>query len=113
MNEQREADRLAADQERTRVRLEAQRASLADKYSAEQITEIETVMTKYGISDYEAGAKLYSADFKPSAQSSTRDKIRHGTVWEFPELPGLFENPDKAARDMAVQVIDEFRSARG
>lgn len=97
------------------ARLEAQRAQLAEgtlipgkKFTPEQIKEIEDkVMPKYGISDYEGAAKIYLGDFKPPPQPSGRT----GT-WTFPDVPGLFDNPAKAATDAAYQVIDELQRGR-
>jgi hypothetical protein len=101
-----------AAQAATLSRIEAQKAKLAEKYSADQIAEIETkVMQKYGISDYEAGAKLYAADFAP-ARPSGADIIGHGATWTFPQLPGLMEDPVRAAREAAVGVIDEINRGR-
>ena len=94
-------------------RLEKQRAGLIDgtllagrSFDDATVKEIEEkIMTKYGISDYEAGAKLYLSDFKPppNAKPSTT------ATWTFPDIPGLNDDPAKAAREAAHQVIDEFR----
>lgn len=82
------------------------------RYNEEQVVEIEEkVMKKYGLNDYEAGAKLYAADLAPN-RPSNRDKPRHGQIWEFPDLPGLLNNPEKAATDAAYAVIDELRGNR-
>src|SRR6516164_4422425 len=94
-------------------RLERQRAGLIDgtllsgrKFDDATVKEIEEkVMTKYGISDYEAGAKLYLSDFKPPPNARPTST---GT-WTFPDIPGLNDDPAKAAREAAHQVIDEFR----
>jgi hypothetical protein len=92
----------------------AQRQTLLDsgRYTEDQVAEIEAgVMKKYKLDDYDAAAKLYAADMKPS-QPSNHDKMRHGQIWEFPDIPGLLNNPDKAASDMAYSVIDELRASR-
>ena len=97
-------------------RLEAQRADLADgrliagkKFTAEQIKEIEEkIMPKYGISDYEGAAKIYLGDFKPPPSAGRPGS----TTWTFPDLPGLFEDPSKAAREAANTVIDELHRGR-
>jgi hypothetical protein len=94
-------------------RLERQRAGLIDgtllsgrKFDDATVKEIEEkVMTKYGISDYEAGAKLYLSDFKPPPDK----KPTTTGSWTFPDIPGLTEDPAKAARDAAHSIIDEFR----
>jgi hypothetical protein len=41
--------------------------------------------------------------------SHSQKPARHGQYWEFPDIPGLLSNPDKAASDMAYSMIDEFR----
>lgn len=97
-------------------RLEQQRAALAEgkliagkQFTPEQIKEIEEkIMPKYGISDYEGAAKIYLGDFKPPPAAG-----RPGaTTWTFPDLPGLFEDPSKAAREAANSVIDELHRGR-
>ena len=93
-------------------RLHKQRTGLSDgtllngkKFDDATIKEIEDkVMTKYGISDYEAGAKLYLSDFKPPSAA----KPTGTATWSFPDIPGLMEDPAKAAREAAHAVIDEF-----
>ena len=101
-------EKLRVQQAAVIANQEKQKSGLATKFSPEQIVEIESIMTKYGLSDYDAAAKIYGADFKP-AKPSGREASRHGSTWEFPELPGLFDNPEKAARDAAYAVIDELR----
>jgi|SRR5215469_160042 len=91
-------------------RLENQRAALADgtlipgkKFDADALKEIEEkIMPKYGISDYEGAAKIYLGDFKPPAGQPRT------ATWSFPDIPGLMEDPAKAAREAAHQVIDEL-----
>lgn len=97
--------------ERKRAEIEArmveQRAQLGNRYDEASIGEIEKVMQEYGLTDYEAGAKIYAADNGPGLQRDVSD--RSGGSWEMPKYDGLFENPIKAARNMAHNVIDEFR----
>lgn len=109
------ADKAEAERRAKEItqRLEDQRAALADgklipgkQFTPEQIKEIEEkIMPKYGISDYEGAAKIYLGDFKPPPQPPSG---RSGT-WTFPDIPGLFENPSKAAQDAAYKVIDELQ----
>jgi hypothetical protein len=107
------------DERRTKEiteRLESQRSDLADgrliagkKFTAEQIKEIEEkIMPKYGISDYEGAAKIYLGDNKPPPQVGRPGS----TTWTFPDIPGLFEDPTKAAREAANTVIDELHRGR-
>jgi len=114
-NATREKDKMDAETQRITARLEAQKLKLREKFSDDQIKEIEErVMPKYGLADYEAAAIIYGADLKPTDATSRggRERMIHGTTWEFPELPKLFENPTLAAREEAARVIDEFRAAR-
>lgn len=108
-----ENDKIKAQAEKSREKQTTQREGLitSGKYNEDQVKEIETVMTKYGLGDYEAGAKLYAADMAP-ARASNKDRPRHGQIWEFPDLPGLLQNPEKAATDAAYAVLDEMRAGR-
>ncbi len=108
-----ENDKIHRAAEVSAARENQQRAKLLEhgRYSEDQVKEIETVMNKYGLRDYEAGSKLYAADTAP-ARPSNRDRPRHGQIWEFPDLPGLLQNPEKAANDAAYAVLDEMRAGR-
>lgn len=103
---EKEARKLEREREETERRLEAQRKGLLRKFSEEQVAEIESVMTKYGISDYEAGADLYQAR-KPAPPPTSPS-----ATWEFPTLEGLLDDPTKAARNEAHRVITELKQGR-
>lgn len=104
-------ERQERERERLAERLEAQRQGLLGRFTEEQIQDIEkTVMPKYGISDYEAAAKIYGADLAPALP--THQQSRPGANWELPNFEGLHKDPAKAARDMAYKVIDEMRSPK-
>jgi len=115
LTEKSEKDRIDAAAATARAQQEAERAGLlagtllpGRKFDDAQVKEIEGVMSKYGIASYEAGARLYAADLKP-AKPSGRDTLTGGTTWTFPDLPGLLDDPAKAAREAAAGVIDELR----
>lgn len=117
LDEKEEKRNLEAAQKAIKDRLEAQRAGLIDgtlipgrKFSAEDVKEIEDkIMPKYGIADYEGAAKIYLGDFKPKA-----DAARPGsTTWQFPDIPGLMDDPARAAREAANKVIDELHGRVG
>lgn len=111
--ERREKERLDAETAAVTARLAKQRKTLLKSYTEDQVKEIETgVMEKYGLADYEAAAKLYSADHAP-VQQNGRQPTKYGATWELPKYDGLLENPVKAARDMAHRVIDELNAVRG
>jgi hypothetical protein len=111
---EREEEKIRAQAEQHQQRAAGQRQRLIEsgKYTDDQVKEIEEkVMKRYGLNDYEAGAKLYAADLAP-ARPSNGQKARHGQIWEFPNIPGLLQNPEKAASDAAYAVIDELRAGR-
>jgi len=114
MEAKREADRQAAQAEASRQRLEAARNNLitSGRYTDEQVKEIEARMEKLGLSDYEAGAILYSAELKPHNASNRPQPPSGGGAWELPKLDGLLEDPIAAARNQAFAEIDRINSAR-
>lgn len=111
-----EIEEKFSEQEQLRLGREAQerqqrqRDSLVSsgRYSEEDLPKIEETMQKYGITDYEAGAKLYGADVEPARPTP---EIK-GRVWEMPSFEGLKENPQTWGRKEAYKVIDELRSTR-
>jgi hypothetical protein len=111
---QRERERIEAEGKAIRQKLEDQRARLGTgelvgrAFDDAQIADIEKVMTKYGVGDYEAGAKIYLADAKPARPTPAQS----GPAWTFPDLPGLLDDPAKAARAAAFGVIDELQGRR-
>jgi len=115
------ADQRAADEEGRRARevtdrLARQRAGLLDgtlipgrKFDEAQVKEIEEqVMPKFGVSDYEAAAKIYAHDLKPP---KPHNAFSPTATWTLPEIPGLLEDPVKAAKEAAYKVIDELHGA--
>lgn len=111
---EREKNRISAASNEVKAKLEQQRAGLLSgsllgrKYDDAQVADIEKVMTKYGIGDYEAGAKIYQTEARPE-----RPTNKPGSPsWTFPDLPGLMDDPARAARDAAYGVIDELRGGR-
>jgi hypothetical protein len=113
--DERAANEAKATGDAVKARLEKQRAGLLDgtlipgrKFDEAAVKEIEEkVMPRYGLSDYEAGAKLYAADLKPARQTTGLPSA--GASWTLPDLPGLLDNPAKAALEAAHGVIDELR----
>jgi hypothetical protein len=109
MEERLRAEREERATEALQARLAAARQGLAGRFTEEQIQEIETkVMPKYGLSDYEAAATLYGADLAPAIPSNQQPKP--SANWELPDIPGLKDDPAKAAREHAFRVIDELRA---
>lgn len=96
------------------ARLEAQRRGLLDgtlikgrRFTDEQVKELEEkVMPKIGVADYDVAARYYLHDLKPD---KAKPQPGPGASWTLPDLPGLLDDPAKAARDAAHSIIDEFR----
>jgi hypothetical protein len=107
-----EQERLDRATEETTRRLSAARAMLisSGRYTEDQVKEIETKMQSLGLSDYEAGAILYSNDRAPAHPSNHRPKPEGGP-WSLPELPGLLDDPITAARNQAYAEIDRINAA--
>ena len=87
---------------------ESQRKLIAGRFSADEVKEIEAIMTKHGLADYEVGEELYLSRRKPRSDAAAA--TNGGRTWELPQAEGLFENPGKWATDEAVKVIDEIKS---
>lgn len=77
-----EKEKQEREAEKVKLRLEAQRDSLKSRYEDKDISEIEKLMEKYGLSDYEAAAKLYAADTTPA--EPTHDIGSQN--WELPKV---------------------------
>jgi hypothetical protein len=109
---EKEERKLEEERRETEQRLTAQRRGLVTRgYSEDQIKEVEAVMTKYGITDYEAGADLYQA-----RRPATPPAEQTGT-WDIPGIDGtpmaeLLTDPTKAARNEAYKVITEIKRGR-
>lgn len=93
-------------------------------FSDEQVTQVEQLMTHYGVTDWEAGADIYAQRNPPeNPELKPPPEIEHGgATWEFPTVAGKdgkmlsFEDfrkdPVGASRNAAIRVITEFKRAR-
>lgn len=81
------------------------------KYSEDDVKNIEALMQKKGIPDYEDGAVLYAATQPPVTRPEDRPP-QHGATWEFPEWAKFGKDPVRASRDIASEVIAEFQRKR-
>lgn len=114
------AKELKSQQDAVLRRMNDQRSRLlngdesgaARKYSEEDVTKIEALMQKKGITDYEDAAVLYAATLPPESPQPPSDLPKHGATWEFPEWATFGKDPVKASRDVAHQVISEFQRKR-
>lgn len=107
-------DKLERERKATEDRIAAQRKSLIDsgRYSEDDVKKIETeVMQKFGLSDYAAAAKIYAADTQP-AKPSGREPLTRDATWTLPQVPGLLDDPTKAARNAAYAEIDAINARR-
>lgn len=105
---EREEDKIRAQAEKAQDKQAAARAKLADRFTEEQIGEIEKgVMEKYGIADYEAAAKVYGSDLKPAKADA---RPRRTSTWEMPDFEKFAKNAAATANDIAYDMIDRFNA---
>jgi len=98
---------------RTKNRLARERKELVDELGEEVVKAIEEgPLKKYPNLNYADAAALHRAESGPVTANSHRDEPKAGRIWEFPDLPGLMANPEKAATDAAYRVIDELRQGK-
>lgn len=101
-----------------------QKEKLKDRYSDEQLGEIEKEMTRIGTPDWEAGAVLYAAahpEHDPT-HSPPRPDERPGATWEFPTVNGqdgkplsfkdFAADPRRHSLNAAYNIISEFKNGR-
>lgn len=104
--EEREQQEIAA---KAAKKLERAKAKLKESYDDKAIEEIEGIMEKHGIADYEVGAKLYAADTKPATPSSIQQDHRF-------TLPNIdikdFGNLRQIQQSRAYQAIDDIKRNR-
>ena len=117
--EQKVEQRFAkAEAEKQKVARETQRNSLRDRYSDEQIGEIEKEMTRAGTSNWEDGAILYAAKNPASDPRYQPPPDAPSSKWEFPTVNGrdgkpmgfkeFAADPRSASNDMAKRMITDF-----
>jgi lipopolysaccharide export LptBFGC system permease protein LptF len=104
---EKEEDKIRTAAEKAQEQQAAARKRLEKKYTEEQIAEIEAVAQKYGISDYDAAAKVYGADLKPAKADS---RPRKSSTWDLPEFDRFAKDPSRAAQDAAYDLIDRFNA---
>ena len=121
--EQKVEQRFArAEAEKLKATRDAERNSLRDRYSDEQIGEIEKEMQRAGTSNWEDGAILYGAKNTASDPRYQPPPPDHGTKWEFPTVNGrdgkpmsfkeFAADPRTASNNMARQMITDFMHAK-
>lgn len=108
--DQKLADRDAQDNARkAKEHLESQRARLLDRYDEKSVKEIEALMEKEGIANYDTAARLFAADTKPA---TPRSEIKSRT-WEMPKISKEdVNNIASRARTNAYDVIDQIQASK-
>jgi len=121
-----ENERLAEKMERAQQSRETQKSDVIKRrgFSDDQVKQVETLMTHYGVNDWEAAADIYAQRNPPDDPNmKPPPEIEHGgATWEFPTVPGkdgkmlsfddFRKNPQGASRNAAIQVITEFKRTR-
>lgn len=104
MKAEREAEKLEREKEKILARQTAQKEALKTRYDDKAIEEIEKIMEKKGISDYEDGAILYGATIKPAAP--TYEAKDH--TWEMPKIDIKdFGSIQQRRRSSLMGAVDE------
>lgn len=88
----REAEKQEREKEKALAKIEAQKAKIAERYDDSAMKEIEGLMEKHGISDYELGAKLYAVDTKPATPTYDINDFQ----WNMPNLGKDIDIKDSA-----------------
>jgi hypothetical protein len=99
-----------AESKRIHASLREQKTKLLEKYSPEQVAEIEKLMEQHNIGNYDIGAKVYAADVPPLDPQRTPPQSRFGERWTLPEQMEEFKkDPAAAAIKGAYADIDRLR----
>lgn len=104
------ADKAAADQAKLQEKLEAQKAGATRGMSAEQVTELETMMTSRRIGDYGTARELYDLTHKPAVPSGASAVSRQVSMPT--TLADIQKNPQRWARNQAREAIDDLNKKR-
>jgi len=118
LKKEKEDAEIKAAQAEVVQRLNRQRRKLIDgdgdgrKWSEDEVKGIEALMQQKGISDYADGATLYAATLPPSSPQPGGDNPPPSGGFTFPEFDKYKDDPIRASRDMAHQVIGEFMRKR-
>lgn len=105
-----EEQEIEREREAALRQLAAQRRRVSERFNNDpkHIHAIEETMKKYGIADYEAGAKLYAADSPPPVSRPDRPTPN----WTMPNIKELMERPLQYEREEAYKAIDDINAQR-
>jgi hypothetical protein len=93
------------------------------KYTPDQVKKVDDICTQYGLSDYDAAARIYST-YNPPEDPSLKPppEMMAESTWDFPTVPGpdgkmlgfkdYIQNPRKYSNNTAMQMITEFKRGR-
>jgi len=107
--EQREIEKRLTEQRHRLIKTEK---NPDGQYTEDEVKEIEGVMTRYGLSDYDPAVVLYAHERPPASPQPPEGVAKHGATWEFPDFKAFVGNPTGAARDRAHEVISEITRNR-
>src|SRR5215469_14084680 len=99
MRKEREDEKKKDQEERAKSRRARDRAALVSELGEDVVKQIdEGPLKKYPHLDYKDAAVLLRGENSPVSPSGRPpDRFRHGQIWEFPDLPGLLNDPAKSA----------------
>lgn len=105
-----------------REKFDRQREKLKERYDDKQIGEIEKVMQRVGLADWDAGATLYAAENPQPDPSLMPPDDAPETKWGFPTVPGrdgkelsfkeFAADPRTHSMNAAYKIIGEFKRAK-
>jgi hypothetical protein len=107
---ERESNRIQQDVRTEQQRMDSQRKDVLAKFGEKGLEDIEKLMLKHKILDYEVASKLYAAD-APEVQG--REEGPASNYWSMPTDKDLLDNPNRWANERAHAMIKEFKTARG
>jgi hypothetical protein len=119
-------ERLAEKMQAASQMRERQKANVVGKrrLNADQVKQVEAIMTHYGMTDWDAGADIWAQrNPPPNPDLQPPPEILHGGAsWTFPTVPGqdgkmmkfddFRKDMNGATRNAAIQVITEFKRNR-
>lgn len=105
-----EKERTDKEAAELKARLEAQKSSATKGLSAEQVTELESMMTSRRIGDYGTARELYDLTHKPAVPSGATLASRQVSMPT--TLADIQKNPQRWARNQALEAIDDLNRKR-
>jgi hypothetical protein len=86
--------------------MEQERAKVAERYDANAMKEIESLMQEHGLASYQVAARLYAAETKLATPTSSLDDHRFSMPkFDMKDLSNL----NSIARAKAMATLDEIR----